>query len=70
MDDIIQDLFPDRLKRSSMRTQATQTDVKRNPPAASPAALMTLSKPTLPTNNRDKTAMSPIVQRKVLCSGN
>ena len=42
-------LISDRLKRSSMRTQATQTDVKRTPPAPPPS---------LPD-------MSPRMQKKV-----
>ena len=60
-------LFLDRLKRSSMRTQATQTDVKRKPPL-SPAPPTTLSRPTLPIGNTDKAAMSPRALRKVLSS--
>ena len=61
-------LFLDRLKRSSMRTQATQTDVKRIPPVAAPAPLMTLSKQMLPTSNKVNTNLSTMVQRKVMSS--
>ena len=57
--------FSDRLKRSSMRTQATQTDVKRKPPLSAPDHPTTLSRPTLPL---DKATMSPRAMRKVLSS--
>ena len=50
-----------------MRTQATQTEVKRKPPL-SPAPPTTLSRPTLPIGNTDKAAMSPRALRKVLSS--
>ena len=61
-------LFLDRLKRSSMRTQATQTDVKRKSPLSAPAPPTTLSRPTLPIGNTDKATMSPRALRKVLSS--
>ena len=54
--------YLDRIKRSSMRTQATQTDIKRNP---EPLPLTTVSKPTLPNSIKDKATMSPRIHSKV-----